>query len=510
MFCCDMGRKGELAAKFWRVISTLGLTAAMLFAASCGSGSPSNSNTGNPFSSDPPATVPLVQLSSDPFTNLTSQHATEVEPGSFSFGSTIVTSFQVGRISGGGAADIGYAISNDGGMTWQNSLLPGLTTFQGAGTNSAVSDTSVIYDAKHGVWMIATLPISSTNVQVAVSRSTDGGASWGGPLIMAQSPGLDKNWITCDNAPTSPHYGNCYMEWDDNGNGNLMFMSTSSDGGLSWSAGAAVAARGLGGQPLVQPSGTVIVPFLANLPLIESFSSTDGGTSWGNVVQVAAVSDHGVAGGLRTDALPSAQEDAAGNVYVIWQDCRFRANCASNDLVMSTSPNGTNWTQPARIPIDALTSAADHFIPGLGIDPATSGSTAHLGLTYYYFPQANCTSATCALYAGFISSADGGSTWSAATPVAGPMELSWLPSTDSGQMVGDYIATSFAGGNAYGFFAVAKAKSGSTFNEAIYTTQAGFNVAAAEAKNSSAGERPVISAVGRATGRSYAKRKAKR
>jgi hypothetical protein len=258
---------------------------------------------------------------------------------------------------------------------------------------------------------------------------------------------------------------------------------------------------------LVQPGGNVIVPFLANAPLIESFSSTDGGTSWGNVVQVATVTDHAVAGGLRTDALPSAQEDAVGNVYVVWQDCRFRTSCASNDLVMSTSSNGTNWTQPARIPIDGVSSTVDHFIPGFGIDPTTAGSTAHLGLTYYYYPQSNCATATCALYAGFISSADGGSTWSAATPVAGPMALSWLPSTDSGQMVGDYVATSFAGGNAYGFFAVAKAKSGITFNEAIYTIQLGFNVAAAEGKNSSAGERPVMSVVAGATARSYAAKK---
>jgi len=487
--------------------SALGLSATILFVTSCGSSSRSSS-TPDPFSSDPPATVPLVQLSSDRFTNLSSQHATEVEPGSFSFGPTIITSFQVGRISGGGAADIGYAISNDGGTTWQNGLLPGLTTFQGAGTNSAVSDTAVIYDAKHGVWMIASLPISSTNIQVAVSRSTDGGVSWRNPVIVANGADLDKDWITCDNTSTSPHYGNCYEEWDDNGSSNLMFMSTSSDGGLSWSAGVAVtAARGLGGQPLVQPSGTVVVPFLANAPLIQSFSSTDGGTTWGNVVQVAAVTDHAVAGGLRSGALPSAQEDAGGNVDVVWQDCRFRANCASNDLVMSTSSDGTHWTQPARIPIDAVTSTADHFIPGLGIDPATSGGTAHLGLTYYYYPQANCTTATCALYVGFISSVDGGSTWSAATPVAGPMALSWLPSTDSGQMVGDYIATSFAGGNAHGFFASAKAKSGSTFNEAIYTTQTGFNVAADEAKNSSAGENPVMSAVGRAATRTYGARK---
>lgn len=482
--------------KFYRVAFSLQLTAAVLLAASCGSSSPSNTNPGNPFSSDPPATTPLTQLSTDTFTNASSQHATEVEPGSFSFGPTIITSFQVARISGGGGADIGYAISNDGGTSWQNGFLPGITTFEGAGTNSAVSDTTVIYDAKHGVWMISSLPISATHIQVAVSRSSDGGASWGNPVIVAQGANLDKDWFTCDNSPTSPHYGNCYMEWDDNSNSNAISMSTSSDGGLTWSAGFAVSgAHGLGGQPLVQPSGAVIVPFLADAGVIQSFSSTNGGATWGSVVQVATVNDHAVAGGLRSDALPSAQEDAAGNIYVIWQDCRFRAGCASNDLVMSTSANGANWTQPARIPIDAVTSTADHFIPGLGIDPATAGSTAHLGLTYYYYPQTNCSAANCALYAGFISSADGGSTWSAATPVAGPMALSWLPSTDSGQMVADYIATSFAGGNAYGFFAVAKAKSGSTFNEAIYTTQMGFNVAATEARNSSLGDRPLERAV---------------
>ncbi len=146
----------------------------------------------------------------------------------------------------------------------------------------------------------------------------------------------------------------------------------------------------------------------------------------------------------------------------------------------------------------------DHFIPGLGIDPPTSGITAHLGLTYYYYPQTNCTAATCALYVGFISSLDGGNTWSAPTPLAGPMALSWLPSTFSGQMVADYVATSFAGGKAYGVFAVAKAKSGATFDQAIYTTQAGFDVAAAQGRFSSAGEQPVANRLSsRSPARSY-------
>ena len=229
---------------------------------------------------------------------------------------------------------------------------------------------------------------------------------------MAQGANLDKDWITCDNTNSSPFYGNCYAEWDDNGAADQIWMSASNNGGLTWAAPIKPAgtALGLGAEPLVQSNGKVIVPFLGNASDIESFTSTDGGASWSAPVQVSPVNDHQVAGGLRSDALPSAAMDAAGTVYVVWQDCSFRAACASNDLVMSTSPDGMAWTAPARIPIDATTSAVDHFIPGLGIDPATAGATAHLGLTHYYYPQTNCAAATCALYVGFISSLDGGAT----------------------------------------------------------------------------------------------------
>lgn len=479
-------------------ISTWAVFAGALFVAAtsvgCGDSPGSSSNNGSNFGAGfPPATTPLVRLSADTFTNSTSQHATEVEPGSFSFGSTIIASYQVARISGGGGADIGYAISTDAGLTWTSGVLSGITTFQGGGTNSAVSDTNVAYDAKHGVWLISSLPISTGNIQVAVSRSTDGGATWGNPVVVSHGADLDKDWVACDSTATSPFYGNCYMEWDDNGNSNHVYMSTSSDGGLTWSAGAAIAgALGLGGEPLVQPGGKVIVPFLTNSSTISSFSSSNGGVTWSAVVTVANVTDHGVAGGIRSDALPSAQIDGAGNIYVIWQDSRFRANGGSNDLVMSTTVDGTTWTTPVRVPIDAVSSTVDHFIPGLGIDPNTSGVSAHLALTYYYYPVANCSASTCALYAGFISSLDGGQTWSNPTPLAGPMSLSWLPSTFSGQMVADYIGTSFANGKAYGFFAVAKAKTGTTFDQAIYTTASGMDLLAAQGRNSSAGERAVF------------------
>jgi hypothetical protein len=476
--------------------SVIGMIAASL-SCSPGSGSFFPSNNGNGSGSNfPPATTPLVKLSSDTFTNSTTQHATEVEPASFAFGSTIITSFQVSRNPGsaGGSADIGYAISTDAGVTWQNGLLPGISVFQGGGTNSTVSDTSVAYDAKLGVWLISSLPISSSNVQVAVSRSTDGGSTWSNPVLIAQAPGLDKDWVTCDMTATSPFYGNCYMEWDDNGNLDQVYMSTSTDGGQTWSAGVKISgALGLGGEPLVQPSGTVVVPFTTDSNTVSSFDSADGGATWSSPVLVANIDARNEAGGLRSGSLPTAQIDAAGNIYVVWADCSFRSNCISNDLVMSTTVDAVTWTAPARIPIDATSSTVDHFTPSLGIDPNTSGSSAHLALTYYYYPVANCTASTCALYTGFISSLDGGQTWSNPTPLAGPMSLSWLPSTFSGQMVADYIGTSFVNGKAFGFFAVAKAKSGTVFDQAIYTTQSGMDLLARQGRNSSAGERPVPS-----------------
>jgi len=76
--------------------------------------------------------VPLTRVSTDPYTNAASQHQTEVEPDTFSFGSTaptstIVSAFQVGRVFGGGAANIGWARSGNSGATWTNGFLPGTT-----------------------------------------------------------------------------------------------------------------------------------------------------------------------------------------------------------------------------------------------------------------------------------------------------------------------------------------------------------------------------------------------
>ncbi len=443
----------------------------------------------------------LTQVSSDPYMISPGQHATEVEPHMLANGNTLVAAFQTGRIIPGGATDIGWATSTDAGTTWTHGFLPGLTTGEGTGPYDAASDPAVAYDAKHGVWMIASLPISNTSQTpaVAVSRSTDGGLTWQNPVsVDPASESSDKNWIVCDSGASSPYFGNCYVEWDEPPSDEI-FMSTSGDGGLTWSSPAPTAnlADGIGGQPLVQPNGTVIVPIetfvsagTSTTNFISAFSSSNGGVSWSAPVTIANIQVHTDAAGIRSGPLPSAAIDGAGTVWVVWEDCRFRANCSTNDLVYSTSIDGVNWTVVTRIPIDATSSTVDHFIPGIGIDPATSGAGAHVALHYYYYSQSDCTVSTCQLLVGYISSANGGSTWNAPVALSGPMLLSWLPHSQNGLMVGDYVATAFTNGVPHGVFAVAQAVSGTTFSEGTYTGQ-GLTVTAAGRQLSSAGDKPL-------------------
>src|SRR5271166_4744069 len=216
------------------ILSFLVAILALSFAGCSGSSSSPTSSTQPPTN---PVGSNLTLISSDPYTNGPGQHATEVEPHMLANGTTLVAAFQTGRISPGGATDIGWATSTDGGKTWTHGFLPGLTTGEGSGPYDAASDPAVAYDAKHGVWMIASLPLSNTSQTpaVAVSRSTDG-MTWQNPVSAdPTSSSSDKNWIVCDSWPNSPYYGNCYLEWDEPPTDEIL-MSTSTDGGLTWGA----------------------------------------------------------------------------------------------------------------------------------------------------------------------------------------------------------------------------------------------------------------------------------
>jgi hypothetical protein len=419
----------------------------------------------------PAAEASVTQISMDPFTQATckasstTNHQTQVEPDTFANGSTIVAAYQVGRIFDGGACAVGFATSTNNGATWTSGLLPGITKYTGAGPNDRATDASVAYDARNNVWLVSSLTLLEAGGvhgnAVVTSRSTDGGLTWSAPATTATGGDLDKNWIVCDNSAASPFYGHCYTQWDDHGAGNRLEMSTSTDGGQHWSAPATNNTGVIGGQPVVRPNGTVIVPIAnANETAMGAFNSTNGGASWSAVTTIATIRHHTVAGSLREGPLPSAEIDGAGTVYVAWSDCRFQRSCRSNDIVLSHSLNatGTSWSAVTRVPIDATGSRIDHFIPGLAVNKATSGATAQLGLTYYFYPSGSTQ-----LGVGFISSTNAGSTWSAPQTVASGMPSTWAATTSQGRMVGDYISTSYGSDNlAHGVFATASAPTSGT------------------------------------------------
>jgi hypothetical protein len=425
---------------------------------------------------------PIQQISVDIFNNRDSQHRTQVEPASYAWGSTMVSVFQAGRFySSGGSSDIGWATSTDGGKRWKHGYLTGITKYQNKNNPyDRASDPGVAYDAKHHVWLIESLPIivaGGPRPNEVISRSPDG-LNWTTDVTIGPNTGdSDKTWIVCDNWSTSPHFGTCYAEWDSLSNG-LINLSRSTDGGKTWGPplNSHDSATGQGGVPQPQPNGNVIVPFWGfSTGYMEAFQSTNGGKSWSNTTMIWPVVTHLVSGSMRALLLPESAIDSSGKVYVVWMDCSFRKNCSENDIVMTTTTDGVHWATPAPIPIDPLNSTVDHFIPGFAVDPTTGGSSTHVALTYYYFPKGNCfPQGFCQLNVGFIASHDGGNTWTNPVHITGPMHVFWLPGTTLGFMVGDYIATSIVNGKAFGILANAYAPFDSQFSESMFAINPGI------------------------------------
>lgn len=433
------------------------------------------------------AAAPGKPISSDPFgPNVAGQHQTQVEPDSFSFGNTVVTAFQVGRYVNGGAAAIGWATSLDGGNTWRSGILPSLTPFTTpVGPYGRVSDPAVAYDRVHGVWLISILALVDSAGAVGASaivtaRSTDG-LSWSAPVTTAPNIGSfihDKNWIVCDNGASSPFAGRCYTAWTDVPTDGSIAISTSLDGGASW--GVAVyapgdAPKGNGAIPVVLPSGTLVIPYSGFAGTMHALNSPNGGATLGGAVGVAFL-PAGRPTAMRAPPLPSAEVDGAGQIWLAWHSCVLNEGCsrpladAPNDIMLSSSTDGTTWTQAVRVATG--TGIADRFLPGLGADPAASG---RLGIAYHVMEPYPCSEAVCRLRVQYVYSADGGRRWSSPVELTPqPMSISWISATSQGRMTGDYISTSFVtGGIAVPVFSAAQPPDGNVFHQSIHAATIG-------------------------------------
>jgi hypothetical protein len=438
----------------------------------------------------------LVRVSSDPITQAGQEHATEAEPDSITVGKMVLSSFMVGNVPTC-TDDIGWAFSSDGGRTWTHGLLPGLTRYSSpAGPEQSVADTTDTWNAKYKEWVVSALNCSYDAGGVTVSTSSNG-TTWSNPITVVKAASkqvIDKDWVTCDSHPASKFYGNCYAEWDVTGpRGGFLAMSTSTDGGNTWSAPATTSNRllAVGGEPIVEPSGTVVVPAphlnFQHKGHLVVFISTNGGQSWSASRTITTVREHQFPGNLSNLQLPffpTEGIDNSGRIYLAFPSCGFRAKCASDDMVMTTSTDGTHWTVVKRIPVAPVTSSLDVLGGALAVDGSTAGNSARLGLYYYYYyyyylSQVPCTVSTCQVFLGYTSSTNGGASWTDPKVIADPMKLTsfgdgWFGRPHIGGFVGDYLgAAAIPGGNAVAVLPLGLAGTAQKFNESMFAVRGG-------------------------------------
>ena len=386
-----------------------------------------------------------------------SQHESQVEPDSHTVGATTVALFQNGRNRSGGAASIAFSTSRDGGRTWREGILPGVTANSTPpGPSTRASDPVVAFDAVHRVWLANTLAIAPGTTRLTIHRSSDG-LAWTGPIDAARAAtadlAYDKNWLTCDNGAASPFRGRCYLAYTlVGGRGeDHVAVQRSDDGGATWSAAVTMRIAVTGVIPVVQPNGALTLVFWSQPSSVVAVRSTDGGVTLGNAVTVASLRAKDTRP-FRAPPILAADVDTAGRVVTVWQDCRFRSDCQANDIVFTRSADGAAWSRPVRVTRDR-----NAVMPTIGVEPGTG----RLAIGYYVIRPDG-------IDAELVTSRNGTS-WSAPQRLSPRrMALTWMPETTLGRMLADYIGVTWSRGRPLVVYALASPPRNGKLQQAIY------------------------------------------
>lgn len=171
-------------------------------------------------------------------------------------GRILVAAWQQDRRRSGGALAIQAAVSRDGGRHWKSAYLPHQGACTGGGFTAASDPATAVTAA--GRALVTSLLLRSTassfDTEVALSGSSDGGASWSdpAPIAVASSPGpvFDKPSLAADSSRPE-RLLTSWIEYDDpegrfvNANGedvtkNRARAALSNDAGARWTAPATI------------------------------------------------------------------------------------------------------------------------------------------------------------------------------------------------------------------------------------------------------------------------------
>ena len=361
----------------------------------------------------------------------------------------LLATFQEGRFAtGGGAVDCGYALSRDGGLTWTRSLIPNLTPASGGPYFRATDPVAAV--AANGDLYLNTL--GSTDAQFAtgavlVSRSTDGGSTFGAPVVVYQSPNStqfpDKNWMAINTFPGTPAFGRIFVAFAlFGGNSNVvpLVRTFSDNGGANWSAVGPVNpanSDSQGAQPVFLANGKLAVVYwnFNGTPgfgddFMQVAISTDGGATFGAPKFINAVSIYSEPAIRNGVFLPAATTDrTTGNIYVVYQ---ATFNGGPRIVFTKSTNSGDTWSAPVAISNNPNTAGV--FNPTI----AASDDGQTLTATFYDHRDNPGSNTLIDLY--LAQSFDGGATWQPNIRLTSTStDAAFAPLTSQGYMLGDYM-----------------------------------------------------------------------
>jgi hypothetical protein len=481
----------------WRargVLVALLTGSALLFVA--GASSASSYTIGSPVLASGPSPFAACTIGGTP--GETNTLNSEVEPFvavNPTDASNIIGVYQQDRWAGGGAHGLVASRSSNGGLTWSQNFAHFDACSGGTGTGAydRASDPWVTFDPNGNAYQIS-LSFSADNITsaVLVSKSTDGGATWGLPKTLIRDTSIvnfnDKESITAD--PTRP--GTVYAVWDrfaipgENRSFNSLLhsaafrgqpvFSRTTDGGNTWSAPVPMTNQDvatIGNQIAVLPNGNLIDVFFAskgsgkqpspNQIFEGAMISKDAGLSWtppttiANFVPVVGcppedVCDPDTNQPVRAGTnLPGVAVDrSTGAIYVVWADGRFSAGTKTDVVLSKSTDGGKTWSTPIKLDQGSGTSQA--FTPAVAV--AANGA---VGVSFYDFRN-NTAAAGVPTDAWLETSQNGGATWAEdrLTPTSFNMEAAPI---SRGFFLGDYEGLTAIGNDFLAFFAIANGAS---------------------------------------------------
>ena len=358
----------------------------------------------------------------------------------------LVATFQEGRFTDGGAVDCGYSISSDGGLSWSRALIPNLTQTSG-GTYFRATDPVAGVDLNGKIYLNTegATDANFVNGNILVSRSTDGGATFGAPNVVYHPPNNnvfpDKPWMAINTFSAAPNPGRIVATF-------TLFSSSSTEGGKimraysdtsasSWIGVASVATttNAQGSQPVFLPNGNLVVVYwnfgsdADPSERLETVISSNGGQTFGSTKFITYADEYNEPTIRSGSFLPSAVADrTTGNLYVVYQTLLS----SSPKIAFTKSTDGGNtWSSPIAISDNPAGSGV--FNPAINTSP--DGQT----LTAVFYDHRDNPGSDVMVDLYLAQSFDGGATWQSNIRLTSvSTDATLAPLTSEGYMLGDY------------------------------------------------------------------------